>query len=327
MRTSRMILAAMALTACDNAGSDLTGPEHPFGIAIVGVGFDRDGTGTPSSGDTIYAGARVALFVEGGIDTLRVATTDENGLAVFDSLPVGRYRYAVDPGSVGDSLPVISDGAGTIRIVATSDSIGATAAATVGYAKLTLAEARVAAAGRRVWVEGLVASGLQYHSDSATYLTGAAHLRVIPSEHIPGRSGNNPGDSVRVLGTTGSFSGQPVLLKGVVTTISERPAPVAEEVTVGEIVTARDGALDAALVHVGSVTIVDTITVGEDLHVTIATDSDTALAVLDSKLNAPTASFRPDRTLQMRGMLVPDPEAPGTWFIKPRPVAGEVVFD
>lgn len=328
MRTSRLILAAaVATAACDNAGSDLAVPEHEIGVAVIGLNFDRDGTGGPSTGDTVFQGARVALFIAGGVDTFRVATTDELGLAVFDSLPIGRYRYEVDLSSVGDSLPVVTGGTGTIRILATRDSIGAAAAALVGYATLSPTEARAAQPGRRVWVAGVVASALQYHTDSATYLTGDGHLRVVPSQHRPGRAGNNPGDSVRVLGTIGNVAGQPVLLNGVVTTLAELPAPVAEEVTVAEITSARDGELDAALVHVVGVTIVDTVTAGEDFHVTIASETDTALVVLDVKLNAPKASFRPDRGLQLRGVLVPDPEGSGTWFLKPRPVANEVVFD
>jgi hypothetical protein len=231
MMRSRLLilLATLAITACDNAGEDLTLPEASQGAVAVGVFFDRDGSGALNSADTVFVGARVALFIEGGVDTFRTELTDAAGLAIFTNLPIGRYSYAVVPASVGDSLPVMSNGTGSLRITANPDSLEALASAVVGYANLTILEARAATPGRRVFVRGIVSAPFQTFTDSATFLTGVGNLRVTSAEHRPGRTGNNLGDSVIVFGTTGTDAGQPVLLNGLIQTVSERPAPVATE--------------------------------------------------------------------------------------------------
>jgi hypothetical protein len=318
------LLALCTVASCDNAGERLGLPELRQGAVIVGVVLDRDGSGTLTSADTSYTGARVALFIEGGVDTFRVATTNAEGLALFEELPIGRYRFAVVPSSVGDSLPVITDGTGSLRITANPDSLGALETSIVGYPNLTIAEARAAAPGRRAFVRGIVSSALQYFSDSATFLTGEANIRVTSAEHRPGRTGNNPGDSVIVFGTTGSDAGQPVLLDGLVATVSERSAPVATDVSVAEANTARDGELDAALVRIGTATVGDTVSVEEEFHVEVAFEADTVLVVYHPNLLPPKAAFAPGRAIAVRGVLVPNGD--GTWHLRPRPVAGETSF-
>jgi hypothetical protein len=288
------------------------------------VVLDRDGSGTANSADTTFAGARVALFVEAGIDTFRTAVTDADGLAIFEDLPIGRYRFAVVPSSIGDSLPVITDGSGSLRITANPDSLSALATSLVGYSVLSVAQARAAAPGRRVFVRGIVSSALQYFADSSSFLTGEAHIRVTSAAHQPGRNGNNPGDTVSVFGTTGTDAGQPVLLDGLIQTLGERPAPVASDISVAEVNTARGGELDAALVRVGTAEVADTATVDGDFHVEITADGATALVVYDSINAVPKAAFTLGRELAVRGMLVPT--GTGTWFLKPRPVSGETVF-
>lgn len=316
----------LAVVACDNAGSDLGLPRLAEGVLGVGVLLDRDGNGVPNTGDTTYTGARVALFVSGSSDTFRVATTDDQGLALFQGVPIGRYRFAVVPTSLGDSLPVITNGDGDFKIIASEDSLGALTTVLVGYPVLTVAELRQAQPGRRVFVRGVVASALQFFTDSSSFLTsGDAHVRVTSSTHRPGRTGNNVGDSVNVFGTTGRDRGQPVLLGGLVQTIAERPAPVPVELAVHEIDDARDGALDAALVRIGTATIGDTATVGDDFHVELANEADTSLMVVDPKLQVPKAAFAAGRPIVVRGVLVPD--GTGRWFLKPRPVVGEIVIN
>ncbi len=323
----RLILAIAlgAFVACDNANEQLSLPELGYGGFAIGVTIDRDGSGSLTSLDTIYQGARFALFAAGGSDTLRRATSDTLGVVRFDSLPIGRYRYALIPSSLGDSLPEVTGDTGSFRIIANSDSIVAIASTQVGYATLTISEARNAAAGRRVFVRGLVTSALQFHSDSATHITGEGNLRITRSSHRPGRNGNNVGDSVAIFGTTGVENGQPVLIAGLVQTLAERPAPVPVEIDVATARTAQDGALDAALVHLLGVTVGDTVSVDDYFHVEIAQDADTMLMVIDPLLQPNKASFVPGRELEVRGVLVADGD--GTWYLKPRPVSGEVVFD
>lgn len=318
------LLALLVATGCDNAGDRFGLPELRQGAVGIGVVLDRDGSGTSSPADTVFVGARVALFIEGGVDTFRTALTNDDGVALFEDLPIGRYRFALVPSSIGDSLPVILNGSGSLRITANIDSLGTGASALVGYATLSPAEARLAAPGRRVFVRGIVSAALQFYTDSATFLTGDGNIRVTSSEHRPGRTGNNPGDSVAIFGTTGIDAGQPVLLDGLIQTLAERPAPVVTELSVAEVVTARNGELDAALVRVGTATVGDTIMVGDYLHVEIASGTDTAVVVYDPKQLAPHSAFVPGRSIQVRGMLVPNGD--GTWFLKPRLLASETVF-
>jgi hypothetical protein len=318
------LLACLAVIGCDNAGENLGLPELPQGGVAVAVVFDRDGSGGLNSADTVFVGGRVALFVEGGVDTFRTALTDADGLAIFEDLPIGRYRYAVVPGSIGDSLPVMTNGSGSFRITANPDSLVDAATAVVGYATLTIVEARAAAPGRPVFVRGVVSAPFQTYTDSATFLTGVGNLRVTSAEHRPGRNGNNLGDSVVVFGTTGVDAGQPVLLNGVIQTLAERPAPVPTEVTVAEARTARNGELDAALVRVGTATVGDTSTVGIYFHAEIASGADTVLVVYDPLQQVPKTAFTAGRSIQVRGMLVPAGD--GTWYLKPRFVNGETNF-
>ena len=70
------LLATLAVLGCDNAGENLGLPELRQGGIGVAVIFDRDGSGAVNSADTVYVGARVALFVEGGVDTFRTALTE-----------------------------------------------------------------------------------------------------------------------------------------------------------------------------------------------------------------------------------------------------------
>ncbi|MEO8479482.1 MAG: hypothetical protein ABI542_07590 [Gemmatimonadota bacterium] len=328
MRTSTLLTLALltAASGCDNAGKDLGLPTLQTGAVGVGVILDRDGTGTASPLDTIVSGVRVALFAEGGTDTVQVATTDSVGLALFQDVPIGRYRFAVVPGSIGDSLPsrtIVGDS--VFRISATREGVVAAANVLVGYATLTLAEARAASVGRPVFVRGLVTSPLQFFPDSATYLTdGAAYLRVIPSVHRPGRSGNSLGDSVIVFGTTARVAGQPVLANGKILTLGERPVPPVVAVTVAEARTARGGELDATVVSIDSAVIADTTREGNVFVAHMARETETALVRIDSVLQVPTQAFRPGRSLRLRGVLVPVGD--GTWYLRPRPVAGEIVF-
>jgi hypothetical protein len=289
----------------------------------VAVFFDRDGTRTLTAFDTVFRAARVALFAEGGIDTFRLANSRDDGLATFIDVPVGRYRFDVVRATIGDSLPVVEGANLTFPLRA--DTINKGAVVMVSYATLSLADARTAAPGARVFVHGVVTAPMQVFTDQSTFLTdGISHLRVAPSVHRPGRTGNNIGDSVIVLGQLAREHGQPVLRNGEVLTVGTRPPPSLIDVTVAEIGNARGGALDAALVQAPRAMIADTATVGSDFHVRIATDPDTATVVFDATLQVAKTNFIPGREMTARGVLVP--VAAGSWVLRPRPVAGEVVL-
>lgn len=314
----------LGLAACSNAGEDLGLPPLAVGTLQVTTLFDRDGTGTLTSFDSILGAIDVGIFADGGVDPVLVSRSNANGLANFTSIPIGRYRYRLMPGALGDTLVPVQGNDVAFRIRA--DSLNGGAGVMIGYPTLTLAEARQATAGRPVFVRGVVTAGFQSFTDSATFLaTGSTSLRVTSAEHWPGRNGNNVGDSVIVFGHTGSDNGQAVLRDGKVLTIGVGTAPTITDVSVAEVRTASGAALDAALVRVTGATIADTATVAGDFRVRIASGGDTAVVLIDAKLQPTKSIFGPGRTITSRGVLVPD--GAGTWYLRPRPVVGEVVVN
>jgi len=323
MRAPLLLATLLGLGACDNAGRDLSLPPVVEGGIAVGFYFDRDGTGTFTTADTVFAGARVALLLPEGTDTIRTAVSGADGIAIFDSVPVGTWRIQVDRAGLGDSIAVVVGDTGTIRLLATTDSIGAGRTIRLGFQEVTPAAARLLPAGRRVFVRGRVLAGLQYFTDSSSHLVGGGSaLRVTGARHRPGRTGNNPGDSVAVLGTTGRLAGQPVLLGGLVTSLAEGPAPIAVTVTLAEARNAMGGTLDAALVQLPQAAIVDTATNGDAFDVSLAIDGDTVIVRVDDRLAINPLVFAPTRLVTTRGVLVPVGD--GSWVVRPRPVAGEL---
>lgn len=322
MRPSILRRAALPLllAGCANAGESLTYPPFPDGGVAVNIYLDRDANGAYTANDTTFAGIRVALLAAGGVDTIQTAVTAATGVATFAPIPIGRYRVAVDRAALGDTIRVVVGDTGVLTILARPDSNTATQLVRLGFEEVSVAAARALPPGRRVIVRGIVVSPLQAFRDSTMFLqdaTGA--LRITSARHWPGRTGNNIGDSVAVLGTTGASLGRPVLLGGRVSSLAERPAPAPQLVTVAEARTAKGGTLDAALVQVTNAKVVDTATVAPDLRVTFseaADNADRAAALFDQLLQVPATIFTAGRTITVRGVLVP--RGDGTWLVKPR---------
>ncbi|HET9132897.1 MAG TPA: hypothetical protein VFN90_01210 [Gemmatimonadales bacterium] len=321
-----LALATLAITACENAGESLTYPALGTGEIAVGVILDRDASLSTTQGDTIVRGVRIALLPALGRDTLQIAVSDSQGVARFRDVPIGTYRIRIDREALGDTLPVVAGDTGTIRILALPDSAGAARSVRVGYQEVTLAEARTLPPGRRVVLRGTVLSALQFFRDSSTYLSGpgGSYLRVTGATHRPGRTGNNLGDSVLVLGTSGTDNGQPVLRGGLVLTLGQKLTPIPLAISIAQAITADGGRLDAALVEVPEATITDTVTVTPDFRVRVAAGTDTLMVLLDQLLTVQRNQFAPGRRFSGRGVLVPD--GAGRWFLKPRPVANEITL-
>lgn len=314
------LTACCFLAACSNKGESLLLPGLPNGAIGVFLYLDRDASDSYTTDDTVFAGARVALLASGGRDTIRVAISSAQGVATFDSVPVGSYRVAVDRLALGDSIATVVGDSGTIRLLGQPDSILGARAVRLGFAEVTIAQARALPAGRRVVVRGRVLSALQYFRDSTSFLKDATgYLRITGARHRPPRTGNNVGDSVSVLGTVGVDNGQPVLVDGLFGTLSEGPAPVPVAVSVAEVATAKGGTLDAALVRVTGAKISDTMTTLPDYLVRIADAGNAATladVVIDSLIPVPSGLFRPGFTIGATGVLVP--RGNGSWVLKPR---------
>jgi len=322
MRTRFLMLTgALALIAgCSNAGETMTLPVLGTGTVVVQVYFDGDGTQSFTLADSLFLGARVSLLAADGTDTLRVVTTDARGLATFDSVALGSWRVSVDRRALNDSVGVVVGDTGILRVLARGDSNIAGRQVRFGYREVTIAQARALAPGRRVMIRGTVVSAMQYFHDSSSFVTDpTGWLRITSARHRPGRTGNNIGDSVLVLGTSGTDLGQPVLLAGLFATLGTTPAPIATPTTVVEAHNAGNGTLDAALVQITLARITDTLTLGPDFLLRIADPADLATTtdvVVDSLLGIPRITWRPGFGITVRGVLVP--KGDGTWILKPR---------
>jgi hypothetical protein len=322
MRASHasLLLAFFAATACTNAGESLTLAPLATGTITADIYFDRDGSRTLTPLDTVVAGVRVGLLALGGQDTLRIATSNAQGVAVFDSVQIGSYRLVVDRAALNDSVGVVAGDTGTVRLVNLADSIQSVRVIRLGYTEVSLAAARLLPAGQRVLVRGKVVSPLQNFRDSSAFLVDTSGaLRITGARPRFGGNGNNIGDSVLVLGTTGQDAGQGVLLGGLFLTYGPGLAPLPQVVTVAEALNAKGGTLDATFIQLSNIVISDTLAAEPDFIVRVAdpaTPDVTVDVVIDQLLNAPRSIFRPGRTGTFRGVLVP--KGDGTWILKPR---------
>jgi hypothetical protein len=323
------LLAAWLATACVNAGSDLGfGPEE---TRVVGVDIylDRDGSRTPTAVlDTLYRGARVALFVQGSVDTFKTATTNTFGRALFTGVPFGQYRIAVVPESVGDSIEIQAITVGfvdtsEVRVTFPDDTTFATVR--LGYPEFSVREVRSLPQGRRVFIRGVILAGVQSFRDTTSHVTDSSlAIRLTRVALKGGLTGNNPGDSVSVLGVTASRAGQPTLDNANISRFATRPEPIPLPVSTATAATASNGSLDAALVRLTGATITDTATVSPDFRVTVTDGTGSLTMILDANIGFPRFQFIPGRTMQAVGVLVPN--GVGGWVIKPR-MLGDVLLN
>jgi hypothetical protein len=322
-RLSRLLssVTIVAAVACTNAGQSLSVPAIGTGTLAVDVYFDRDNSLTLTSADTVFAGVRVALLVPGGNDTVRTVTTNEHGIAIFDSLRLGSYRLVVDRHALGDTVGVVAGDTGTVRLINQPDSVNSVHLIRLGYTEVSLAQMRTMPVGRRVFVRGKVTVPLQVFRDTSTFITDTSgSIRILSTRTLPGQTGNNYGDSVLVLGTTGRAQGQAVLLNGLVRTVAFGISPIPLVISAADARTARNGSLDAVLVQISNVVISDTASSNPDFLVKVTDPADTThtptTILVDQLLNAPHSYFRIGASITVKGVLVPLGD--GTWVIKPR---------
>lgn len=322
MRARFLPFAAMLvlLAACSNAGESMTLPTLGNGKIIVQAYFDADNTLSYTVNDSLFTGARVSLLAAGGTDTLRVATTDAHGLATFDSVPIGTWRIVIDRRILNDSVGVVVGDSGIFRVLSRSDSATALRQVRLGYREVTIAQARALGAGHRVLIRGTVLSALQYFHDSSAFVSDpSGRIRITGARHRAGRTGNNIGDSVIVVGTTGADHGQPVLVGGLFSSLGTQPIPVPLAATVAQAHDAFGGTFDAGLVVVTGAKLIDSMPSGPDFVVRIADPANAAITtdvVIDSLLNIPHSVWRPGLNITVKGVLIP--RGDGTWILKPR---------
>ncbi len=317
----RVVLWGLALSgawACGNAGEDLGFGSSGTGQVTAFVYLDRDGSTTPNPLDTALKSVRVRLVALGGTDTVGPGVTDTLGLVVFPDLPLGSYRLLIDSASVGDSVRVESLDHPIVTL--RSEAPFGVATWRVGYPRYSITEAKALVAGERVLVTGLIYATPSTFSDSASFIGDPQAAIRMPGSRNGGPA-TIPGDSVRVVGTTGAALGQGILSEARIYVFKPGQPPPPDTVATGVALNAAGGAADARLVHITGAIIQDTATVNGRFRVRV-NDSSGLLSVFFDTALAPTRSqFVPGASVSATGLLVP--AGGGVWYLQPRSV-GEV---
>jgi hypothetical protein len=334
MRRVWLALALIVLTAtrCENAGEGRVLSIGSSGIVKGLVYLDRNGNRLSDGADTALRQVRVRLIASGTFDTTVSVLSDSAGGFRAPSVPIGTYTVAVDTTTIGDSVQVVQLSATQVS-VAPGDSV--TITATVSFPLLSVRAARLLPAGQKVFVQGIVVSPRPAFGDTTAHLADTS--RAIRLTRVRANPAAGIGDSVRLLGVVATRDGQPTLDDAAIIPLgsSGGPAPAVTTTTVAQ--TAQGGALDAALVFVGGVVIVDTATVtgtgsppNQDYRLTVDdTPADTAgrlEVLLDGHagfVGAVLAPLRRDSVVNVTGVLVP--ATSGRWRLKPRILADVVV--
>ncbi len=323
-RTLRALLAVglpLLGAGCSSAGDNL-GVQLPNGRGLsVLVVYDRDLSGGPTNTDSVLAGVTIYLKVPGGADTIMSGLTNGNGVATFTGLPAGPYSVELPASILGDSLTGV---AVPNAVYVTPGGPAPTISVAAAFVPITIQQARAAAVGKRVLVTGVILSGPASSPDTSAYMhdsSGAVRLQAV---RVLVGGNALPGDSVRVLGTVAVRNGQHVLDSARVSLLQPVNLPEPDTLTTAAGATAAGGTLDAALVFFGNTEILDTLTQGPALVVTLDDGTGPVEMVLDSLLTVNPALFVPGDSVSATGVLVPN--TTGSWQLVPRTRQDITVF-
>ena len=324
LRSVRPAALLLAAAACNNAGSDLGPAALPTHSITTQAFLDRDGSRTFVVGiDTLFPGAVVSLRPAGGGQAIQTVTTAIGGVARFDNVPLGEYSITVSPASLGDSIVVaeILTSPVKVEVADTNTNVGIR----LTFPEISIRQARLLPAGKRAFIRGVVLAGVQSFRDTTSYIADSSGQIRLTRVSLRGPlTGNNPGDSVSVLGVASSRAGQPTIDLAVISRFGQRLAPVPLPLSTGGAATAAGGVLDAGLVIITGAFISDTATVAPDYHVVGNDNTGPITVVLDGIINFNRANFRPGRTMNVQGVLVPN--GTGAWVLKPRQISDAQTF-
>ena len=322
-RFSRPAALLLAAVACNNAGSDLgPGPVTKHSITTL-VFLDRDGSRTFAVGiDTLFPGAMVSLRPAGGGNAVQTVTTSAVGVARFDNVALGEYSINVEPASLGDSVIVAEIITSPVKVeVADTNTV---VAIRLSFPEVSIRQARLLPAGKRAFIRGVILAGVQSFRDTTSHIVDSSGQIRLTRVSLRTGIGNTPGDSVSVLGVASSRAGQPTIDLAVISRFGQRPSPIPLPVATGTAATAAGGTLDAGLVIITGALISDTATVAPDYRVVGSDNTGPITVLLDALINFNRANFRPGRTMNVQGVLVPD--GTGAWVLKPRQISDAQVF-
>ena len=312
------LLLAGVLAGCQNAGHDrVLGIEATSEVRGFAY-FDANRSRRIDSVDTPIQGLRVFLSDRGTSDTVATAVSAASGTLSFNAVPVGGYDVRLDQASVGDSLVLVRIDTSQVDLAP-----GDTVAISVGvsYPLLTVAEARTATTGQKVFVAGVALTATNLFADTTAHLvaaTGPLRLVRVLTGLAPGDSVNRfaPGDSVLARGTVSVRDGEPVLRDVSVFRLGIGTLSAAESLATATVGSANGGVLDAGLARAGG-TLQDTVTVGRDLVLDVDDGSGVLRVLLDADLALQPSPYlvNPARVIAT-GVLVP--AGAGKWYLKPR---------
>lgn len=315
-----LLASVLAALGCENAGADRTLGITATGIVKGQVYFDANGSRTLDAADVGVAGAQVRLLSPGGLDTLVRITAVADGSFRLDGVPVGAYLAVVDSASSAGDSAIVLAGATQAITVLPGDSVVFTRA--VSYPLRTIAEARAAAPGTRLFVRAVALHARETFSDTTLHVvdaTGAMRATRVR----PITPGVVAGDSVVLRARIGTRLGQVVLDDVTPFVVTPTIIPLAAVITTAAAATAGPaGALDAALVRLLDAQVLDTATVSGDLQMTMDDGSGPVVVILDRTADAgfrpplPPNLYVPTNRFDLSGVLVP--AGAGVWRVKPR---------
>jgi DNA/RNA endonuclease YhcR with UshA esterase domain len=196
---------------------------------------DDNGNGIFDAGtDTPAAGLTVALFAGSDLTALPIATTttDANGLFHFATLRPGTYTVQVTP---SPTMQIV--GSPARNVVVTAATVAQTPFRFTGSLLIPIAQARNAAAGALVAVEGIALANAGLVGTNQLYIedaTGGILAFGAPT------AGINAGDDVRIVGTLSLFNGELEIVAPTggaltVTKVTSGTVPAAKIVTVPQM--------------------------------------------------------------------------------------------
>jgi hypothetical protein len=310
------LLCAAAIGGCQNAGEDHILGLNATGVVTGVVYFDRNGSREHEiSLDMPVRGIGLRLIVQGGAEETGKATSDLSGFFSIARIPLGTYVLEVDPETVADSMQVVRIDTSMVFLGA-RDSVEVAVA--ISFPIVTVAHAREAVAGDKVFIEGTALNSSDAFEDRALHVASASGTMRTTRASGPQLE---VGDSVRIRGTVASQNGYPILNDVTTYLLGIGTPPTAQVVTTDQAATAVGGTLDAMLVRIVSVAIVDTATVLEtgDFRAAVDDGSGPVNVYFDRDIPFDLRQFAPDTVVTATGLLIPT--AGGYWIVKPRSAA------
>jgi hypothetical protein len=310
-------LALVALAGCPNAGEDRILSVSATGVVKGLVYFDLNGTLQPDQGDDSLKNVRIRLLTKGTRDSVAAAFSPVSGIYRIANVPVGTYLVVVDTTTIGDSVRVVQLDSTEIT-VPPGDSLVVNVG--VSFPRVTIAEARVLAPGKKVFVVAVALTARDNFRDTTLFVqdtSGAIRATRVRTAAI------FPGDSLRLRGTTSRRSSLPTLDDVTPFSLGTAFLPTAVQLTTTQAATAQGGTLDARLAVVLNATINDTASVGGDFKLTVDDGSGVLEVLLDATADpafrAPQlpGQFIPGNKFDIVGVLAPTGSA-GIWRLKPR---------